>query len=174
MNPYSLKLTRSLSFSQWNSYQKPVVSSKTLAQLIRRNPAIRVLALANLGLQARHVQALLRGPWPALLEHLCLLYNPRLVNQPWGDTMAEKLQDNQNTTLETVVLPRPCHAVDVWTTLNRHGRARLIQATQGSDEHSKTWQGMMVSSRQEPNERLRVNLAFELIRQNPALAVQSL
>lgn len=170
MNPQALTVLYFFTFMQ---YQKPVVSSKTLAQLIGRNPAIRVLALANLGLQARHVQALLRGPWPSLLEHLCLLYNPRLSNQ-WGEMMAKKLQDPQNTTLETVVAPRPCHSVDVWTTLNRHGRARLVQATQGSKEHTQTWQELMESTRQEPSERLRVNLAWELIRQNPALCVQSL
>ena len=163
-------------YPEHNPYQKPIVRSRTMAQLLERNPAIRVLSLSNFGLTSSHVRALLfQGPWPALLERLSLLHHARLAPLKWGDMLASQLQDPQHTALRTVQIPQSCLSVDVWTTLNRLGRAKLIQSTQGSRDYRCAWQDLMERAHQEEsNTLLELNLDFTLIRKHPMLAIQAL
>ena len=165
-------------YPEHNPYQKPIVRTSTIAKLFARNPDLRLLTLANLGLSSAHMQALFSGPWPTHLEHLSLPFHARLLSQTsssssWAEQLAIQLQDPQHTTLASVTVPQPCLAVDTWTTLNRLGRAKLVHATEGSTAHTLAWHDLMRRAQDEPDDLLRLNLNFALIREHPILATQA-
>eukprot|EP00977_Amphora_coffeiformis_P022170 scaffold10570_cov176-Amphora_coffeaeformis.AAC.20 len=165
-------------YPEHNPYQQPIVQKETLSQLIPRNPSLRILTLANLGLTSSHVQSLFRGPWPAKLQHLGLPFNTRLARQSeWVSSLAKQMENPERTTLQSVQVSsrENSMAVDIWTTLNRLGRDELVKATEGSAAHVHAWQDLMVLVQVESkDELLRLNLLSTLIRQQPTLALQCL
>ena len=165
-------------YPEHNPYQQPIVQKETLSQLIPKNPSLRILTLANLGLTSSHVQSLFRGLWPAKLQHLGLPFNKRLAHQSeWASCLAQEMENPERTTLQSVQVSNRENsmAVDIWTTLNRLGRDELVKATEGSAAHVIAWQDLMVLAQEESkDELLRLNLLLTLIRLQPSLSVQSL
>ena len=161
-------------YPEHNPYQKPILRNhNSLTTMIQRNPALRVLTLANFGLHDAHVQALFQGPWPNALQHFSLPFNAQLTEN-WGETLAKLMQDPSRTNLVNVEVPHPCLAVNICTTLNRLGRSKLTNTTEGTAAHQQAWQNLIVNTPENCSGRLCLNVCYALIREHPLLAVQTM
>jgi hypothetical protein len=159
-------------FPQHNPYQQPLVSPSRLASLLAHNPTLRFLRLENVGLRGSHIDLMVQA-LPLPLEDLLLPHNPRLRTESDLASLTRHLALG-NTRLARVE-PRGILGVELWTTLNRLDRARLVRAVDGSAAHVRAWRDVMLQVAALPAaDCLALNLVYTLIQKSPTVALQSL
>jgi hypothetical protein len=158
-------------FPQHNPYQRPLVRPSRLASLLTHNPTLRLLRLENIGLTSAHID-LMVDVLPPTLEGLLMPHNPRLRTEADLASLTRHLE--QGNTCLTQVEPRRILGVELWTTLNRLDRARLVRAVDGSAAHVQAWRQVMLQVAELRPGCLTLNLVYTLIQKSPTVAMQSL